>query len=234
MKQTIEQLTAQNRADDCMKLLKPDLPPDSLVLDFGCGTGGGTFRMASKYGFYVVGYDPDAARLDEARRTKYQEGVNYTDTIPMLPHDACYCSMVVEHIPDPAKALKSIHESLKADGLFMCGITNIVNVGRAGLVMAFSQKLAREKNRRILNNHKAHADHLHGYSPIEFVGLLGYCDFELIRYAPAEGVPLLGTWLLRHLFKSRKLEVALTWPKWAPWPFSRLSYVTWYLARRVS
>ena len=47
-----------------------DLRPDSRVLDVGCGEGGHAFRLATHFGFRVLGLDPVQRHLDLAREAR--------------------------------------------------------------------------------------------------------------------------------------------------------------------
>ena len=50
-----------------------DLPPDSRVVDVGCGEGVHAFRLATHFGFRVLGIDPVQRHLDLAREARRSE-----------------------------------------------------------------------------------------------------------------------------------------------------------------
>lgn len=50
-----------------------DLPPDSVALDVGCGSGTHSFRLATHFGLEVLGVDPVQRHLDLAREARRDE-----------------------------------------------------------------------------------------------------------------------------------------------------------------
>ena len=103
--------------------LKPFLPPDASILDFGCGEG--IFvKIAKKFGYQAFGYDIDPHAV-----------VDYYSLreIPNHFFDAVVCFDVIEHVDDPQKILKNIRQKLKPNGLLFLTTPN--RLGLAGRII---------------------------------------------------------------------------------------------------
>ena len=104
------------------------LPPDSRVLDVGCGDGRHAFRLATHFGARVLGIDPVQRHLDLARsarrdqpeevagRVAFERG--YATSLPV--HDASvdlvWCRDVLVHVPDLAAAHEEFARVLRPGG----------------------------------------------------------------------------------------------------------------------
>jgi SAM-dependent methyltransferase len=91
------------------------------VLDIGCGAGR-FLEIASRSSAQVVGLDlsnaVDAARNTCAGRRNVHivQASVYAPPFRAEAFDACYCIGVLQHTPDPQKALKSLPPLLKPSG----------------------------------------------------------------------------------------------------------------------
>lgn len=94
------------------------LAPGLAVLEVGCGTGEDAQVIADRVGATgrVVALDSNAAVLDEARRraqggagtlTFVQGDVQRLDYADAT-FDRCYCERVLQHVPDPAAAIREL------------------------------------------------------------------------------------------------------------------------------
>ena len=92
------------------------VPPGSLVVDLGSGSGRLCRRLASQ-ARQVVGIDNDASRLDMARREPVPANVRYVlgdITLPLLEHigerevDCALLIHVLEHIDDADRLLADL------------------------------------------------------------------------------------------------------------------------------
>jgi SAM-dependent methyltransferase len=87
-------------------------------LDVGCGGGGVTLelvRLAGPHG-RVVGIDPDAIKLKVARAEARKVGVRNVDYFQAVlgdlgersAFDVAYARFLLSHLPDPAKAVRTL------------------------------------------------------------------------------------------------------------------------------
>lgn len=88
------------------------LPPDSDVVDLGCGEGADALRLATHFGFRVLGLDPEQRHLDRAREARRHEPEEIASRVSFergrvealpLHHgsaDLVWCRDVLEHVDD--------------------------------------------------------------------------------------------------------------------------------------
>ncbi|HMP17562.1 MAG TPA: class I SAM-dependent methyltransferase, partial [Gemmatales bacterium] len=97
------------------------------VLDFGCGAGGLTYRIA-EHSKHVTGIDIEAYKLDFARKQAERLG---TQPVEFICYDgeeiplekerfgAIFCIDVIEHLPTPDKFLQDFYRLLQPGGLLL-------------------------------------------------------------------------------------------------------------------
>ncbi len=102
-----------------------DLPPDSRVVDVGCGEGAHAFRLATHFGFRVLGIDPVQRHLDLARearrevvgdiaaRVSFERGAASRIPAPDSSIDLVWCRDVIGHVEDPAEAMSEFARVLR-------------------------------------------------------------------------------------------------------------------------
>ncbi|WP_310528702.1 class I SAM-dependent methyltransferase [Nocardioides sp.] len=66
-----------------------DLPPDSVALDVGCGSGTHAFRLATHFGLQVLGIDPVQRNLDLAREARRDEPEEIASRVTFGRGSAC-------------------------------------------------------------------------------------------------------------------------------------------------
>ncbi len=105
-----------------------DLPPDSRVVDVGCGEGAHAFRLATHFGFRVLGIDPVQRHLDlgrEARRdvapdiasrVSFERGSATAIPVPDQALDLVWCRDVMVHVEDPGAAFAEFARVLRPGG----------------------------------------------------------------------------------------------------------------------
>lgn len=99
----------------------PHKQNEQLLLDLGCGTGYGSWFLASK-GFKVVGYDPDEKSIEWAKKHFVHPNLTFTSTPSLELYDYIVCFEALEHAPIEVE--KSIVEHLKPDGTLIISTAN--------------------------------------------------------------------------------------------------------------
>ena len=104
------------------------LPPDSRVVDVGCGEGAHAFRLATHFGFRVLGIDPVQRHLDLAREARRDVATDIASRVSFergsatrVPaHDASldlvWCRDVMVHVADPVDAFHEFARVLRPGG----------------------------------------------------------------------------------------------------------------------
>jgi len=107
------------------------VPEGARVLDVGCAQGYISEQLVGE-GCEVFGIelDPDAAEL--ARRHCAEVIVADMDTLTELPwpehsFDVILCMDILEHLKDPARALKLLKLYLRPDGIVIVTLPNVAN-----------------------------------------------------------------------------------------------------------
>jgi SAM-dependent methyltransferase len=120
--QAIGPLT-HNRYRLMLRELPPSLPPGSRIIDVGCGNGSFLEILRKRYPEAVlcgVEYSQQGrqAAIDDIR--KFIQVGDIVEVAPRLatePYDIVICTEVLEHLPDPRRALDAIVSLLKPGGL---------------------------------------------------------------------------------------------------------------------
>jgi len=101
-------------------LVAARLTAASSVLDLGCGRGGVMERLHPQAGF-VAGLDPDLASLRGHRTPTLALACGMAERLPYADarFDLVCCSWVLEHLPDPARALAEVARVLTSGGRFV-------------------------------------------------------------------------------------------------------------------
>jgi len=97
------------------------VPPDSVVLDVGCGAGEllETLREAKRAQGY--GVDISSVAVATTREKGFEAQVSRLPAIPFQSHffQTVVCTETLEHVTDVTGSLKEIARVLRPDGLFV-------------------------------------------------------------------------------------------------------------------
>jgi ubiquinone/menaquinone biosynthesis C-methylase UbiE len=97
---------------------------EGLALDFGCGAGGLTYRIAERCR-HVIGIDLEEYKLEFARKQKERlkrQNVEFLcydgERLPFEPDtvQSIYCIDVIEHLPTPEHFINEFHRVLQPGG----------------------------------------------------------------------------------------------------------------------
>jgi ubiquinone/menaquinone biosynthesis C-methylase UbiE len=107
------------------ELVSDYIAPDatSLIVDLGCGTGRFSELLARKFTGQIVGIDPSAKMIEQARRKPGPGNVSYrrgSGEALLLPDDCAdlvFMSMVYHHLADPAATARECRRVLRAGAM---------------------------------------------------------------------------------------------------------------------
>jgi ubiquinone/menaquinone biosynthesis C-methylase UbiE len=106
-------------------LLRYPLPPDARILDAGCGTGEGTWRLAEAFpGAHVLGIDLLDAHLVRARekaarfgdRVRFENRSIFEPGLPVGAFDLVVCRHVLQAVPHAEKAIAQLVQLVRPGG----------------------------------------------------------------------------------------------------------------------
>jgi 2-polyprenyl-3-methyl-5-hydroxy-6-metoxy-1,4-benzoquinol methylase len=107
------------------------VPAGARVLDVGCARGYISEQLVAK-GCEVLGIELDREAADLARRHCAEVIVADMDTLAELPwprqrFDVILCMDILEHLKDPARALKLLKPYLNPEGIIIVTLPNVAN-----------------------------------------------------------------------------------------------------------
>ncbi len=143
-------------------------------LDIGFGNGA-LIATAEEYGYDVMGIDTRPNAVEELRAQGYAAGFfGLMDFRPLgcSGYDVVSMLDVLEHIPDPAAAVKHVYaELLKPGGTFIVSTPNMeCDDWRRGGAEAYWREV----------------EHLHNFSRRSLMSLLRGEGFSILHYHPSE------------------------------------------------
>ena len=107
------------------------IPQGARVLDVGCGTGSVSTLVRDLRGATVVGIEPNADRARhavEAHGLHVIHGVYAPDVAERFgPFDVVLFADVLEHLVDPAEALRQVRPALAPGGRVVASIPNVAH-----------------------------------------------------------------------------------------------------------
>ncbi|MFZ3166846.1 MAG: class I SAM-dependent methyltransferase [Candidatus Methanoperedens sp.] len=119
------------RLDCCLQLLNEvDFKSKLIIADIGCGFGIFIVSLSKLFSnSEIVGLDFRPQELKYAKELQIGlkiENSNFiggdAQNLPLANFDIIFALDVLEHIPDPIKALHQINNSLKTDGIFIVSV----------------------------------------------------------------------------------------------------------------
>jgi SAM-dependent methyltransferase len=128
-----------------------ELPPDSRVVDVACGEGAHAFRLATHFGFRVLGIDPVQRHLDLAREARREDVPDVASRVSFergsatrVPvHDASldlvWCRDVMLHVEHPGDAYDEFARVLRPGGYvvaYQTVATDLLGAGEADRLFA--------------------------------------------------------------------------------------------------
>ncbi|MBI2637987.1 class I SAM-dependent methyltransferase [Candidatus Peregrinibacteria bacterium] len=105
---------------------------DIRILDIGCGTGRQVTFPLGAQGYSVIGLDMDQASIKVAQKENTFENVQFihSDSEHFLKHlskhhfDAIVLSDILEHLSNPEKFLRELHELTAGNAIILVSIPN--------------------------------------------------------------------------------------------------------------
>ena len=86
------------------------IPIGSTILDFGCGSGYGSWYLAS-LGNTVIGYDPDESVIEWCIQNYNHKNLSFTSTLPPISFNHIVCFEVLEHAPIIDTIISKLNEN---------------------------------------------------------------------------------------------------------------------------
>lgn len=117
------------RLEFIVKALHERIPRNAEVLDVGCGNGV-ISRAIGARGFQVRGIDVSEKAIEKARELNTNPHVNFEvksaeDLVASgIFYHAIICSEVLEHLQDPGKLLRVLHQCLSDNGILIITVPN--------------------------------------------------------------------------------------------------------------
>jgi 2-polyprenyl-3-methyl-5-hydroxy-6-metoxy-1,4-benzoquinol methylase len=167
----IQEMAAYGLHSDVFKMLEPFLNKEMNILDFGCGQGAFSQRLADK-GMIVDSCDIDTDQIKARvnRKIKLDLNKEIRDSIPGK-YDMIIALEIIEHLQNPWKYIGDCLELLKDDGIIVLSTPNIAS---------FPSRLRFFMRGTLIAFEKADLDHGH-ITPLSYVQLENMFDHFKLR-----------------------------------------------------
>lgn len=154
------------------------------LLDVGCGEGS-FLKLAKQKGWTVKGteFSPFAAQYAaDLLNTNIFCG-DLTDAgYPENCFDVVTLWHVLEHVPDPERYLKTIHEILQPGGLLVLAVPNVNN-----LMMKLAYRIVKRQRLKLFHSGEKEL-HLFHFSPKTIRSYLKKTGFDCLKLSPDFGI----------------------------------------------
>jgi len=165
-------------ANDYLKLCEKHLGRTGRMLDYGCGNGEHS-NVGMQRGWDVTGYDVDC-EVAKAIGSKFNfnylcgsfEAIDWNNQ----RFDLVYANQVVEHLKNPIKALKLVHNIIKDDGLFLVAVPNIHSLSHR--IKFFMEKLGFRKDK--IGKYYDADHHVFYYDKKSIANMLTLTGFDVV------------------------------------------------------
>ncbi len=109
------------------------IPPDSIVLDLGAGSGVLGEYLSTEKNCIVDGID---LNLQQTKSSKYYRNIQNANletqalaTLLSDQYDIIICADLLEHLSSPQQLLMQLKDFLKADGRLLLSVPNVAHIG---------------------------------------------------------------------------------------------------------
>jgi SAM-dependent methyltransferase len=163
----IQEMAAYGLHSDVFKMLEPYLKKEMNILDFGCGQGAFSQRLADA-GMIVDSCDIDTDQIKATVNKKIKLDLNkeIRDSIPGK-YDVVIALEIIEHLQNPWKYIGDCLELIKDDGIIVLSTPNIAS---------FPSRLRFFMRGTLTAFEKPDLDHGH-ITPLSYVQLENMFDF---------------------------------------------------------
>jgi len=182
-----------NKFQRYMHVVKAIPSKIGLVLDYGCGWGCISRAIAEKEN-RVIGIDAFEGALEVARDFNSHPGVQYLsrriDAFDEEMFDLVNSNQVLEHVHNPGTYLTNANRVLKKNGCLVISVPNVVNLrilARQVRRKDHSQNF-RRLSEQMLETYDKGSNHIHSWTPWEFITLLASVGFIYEQHSFVEGV----------------------------------------------
>jgi len=222
-----ERIADIKRLNFIVSALKASLPEGAEVLDVGCGNGV-ISRSLGAQGFNVRGIDVSEKTIEKAKLLNTFANVRFeVVSAEQLVADghryhAVICSEVLEHLNDPGKLLRVLHQSLTDDGVLIVTVPN--GMGPRELLVTKPVQSMQKKNNFVWKGVKrikslfgykgttvqSDADdltHIQFFTRPTLEDLAGKNDFRIIRFGKTNFIED----VFPFSFLAKKIKVLQKW-----------------------
>jgi 2-polyprenyl-3-methyl-5-hydroxy-6-metoxy-1,4-benzoquinol methylase len=202
----IFEMAAHGLHPQVFELLKPFLKPGTEILDFGCGQGAFSQRLADA-GMIVDSCDINTEQIKATVRNKIKLDLNkphITDSITGK-YDMVIAMEIIEHLQNPWKYIEDCLSILKENGIIVLSTPNI---------SSFASRLRFFMKGSLIAFEKPDLDHGH-ITPLSFIQLenmFAAYKLEILKKGYAGDIPLFHFFGLSTFSIFRNTVLPLLYP----------------------
>ncbi|MBV8054986.1 MAG: methyltransferase domain-containing protein [Deltaproteobacteria bacterium] len=162
------------------------LPPDAVILELGCGTGGNFPMLARRGQLYAMDADESALGFAASRRLAKLARGTLPQEFPFAERcfDLVVMTDVLEHLDDECSSLCAVHSSLRPRGWLLMTVPALSWLWSAHDVIHHHRRRYRAiELRRLLGDCGFAIDYLSYYNFLLFPAIAGVRLFQRLRAA---------------------------------------------------